>query len=270
LGSVVYNNTSPRGTIKYKLTDEDDNVYITWSKGFKAGGFNISGVQSTPFQPEQVKANEIGIKTSPSRVLSANLSAFYYDYSNQQVEIITGFTNATVNAARSRMYGADGDLIGRVTPDFTLDFSFAYLQANYLSYANAPVINLTPDCLCGGASGVANLSGHSEPFAPTWTFGLGADYHHDFSFGRTDVAAHAYRSDSFIWTSQLESLPNPAYTTVSLTTSYTPTGSNFTFEAWGKNLTGARYYASTFISPVSPGVSFAAPRQAGFNVKYAF
>jgi iron complex outermembrane recepter protein len=271
LGAVVFNDTSPRGSIKYRFTDEDDNVYYTFSRGFKAGGFNISGGQKTPFQPEKIKAHEVGIKTSPSRVVSANVSVFYYDYSNQQVENITGFTNTVSNAAHSRMYGFDGDFIGRVTSDFTVDFSLAYLQANYLSFPPpAAVIILTPNCNCGGVNSTANLSGHSEPFAPTWTFGLGADYHHTFGFGQTDLAAHVYRSDSFIWTSQLESLVNPAYTTVALTASYTPTGSNFSFEAWGKNLTSAKYYASTFISNVSPGVSYVAPREAGFNVKYAF
>jgi iron complex outermembrane receptor protein len=270
LGSTIFNDTSPRGSLKYKLTDMDDNVYYTYSEGFKAGGFNISGVQKTPFQAEKVKANEIGLKTSPSRVISANLSAFYYDYSNQQVEIITGFTNQTVNAARSRMYGADGDILGRVTDELSLDFSFAYLQANYLNYHNAPVIILTPNCLCGGVNGVANLSGHSEPYSPKWTFGLGADYHHDFGFGKIEATGRIYRSDEFFWTSQLESLPNPAYTTVAATVSYTLPNTNISFEGWGKNLTGARYYASTFVSPVSPGISWAAPRQAGFNFKYAF
>lgn len=270
LGAVVFNDTSPRGSIKYRFTDEDDNVYYTFSEGFKAGGFNISGAQKAPFLPEKIKANEVGVKTSPSRVVSANVSAFYYDYSNQQVENITGFTNSTANAAHSRMYGFDGDIIGRVTSDFTLDVSVAYLQANYLSFPTAAIIALTPNCNCGGVNGVANLSGHTEPFAPKITFGVGADYRHHFAFGRAELAARVYHSDSFVWTSQLEAVANPSYTSLALTASYTPTGSNFSFEAWGKNLTSAKYYSSTFISPISPGVSFVAPREAGFNVKYAF
>ena len=45
LGSpVTYDDVTPRASVRYSVTDDDDNVYFTYSQGFKSGGFNISAL----------------------------------------------------------------------------------------------------------------------------------------------------------------------------------------------------------------------------------
>ena len=129
-GQVTYHSFTPRLSVRYDL-DSGDNIYATYSKGFKSGGFNISAGQADPFKPEKIDAFEVGLKTNTSRMISANLSAFYYKYKDLQVLAIVNNFNVTANAATSKIYGADAEITGHCTPQFSTTGSIAYLQANY-------------------------------------------------------------------------------------------------------------------------------------------
>ncbi len=60
LGTTSFDATTPRGSVVYDLAS-DDNVYFTYSKGFKSGGYNISGLSTTPFKPEFLSAYEVDL-----------------------------------------------------------------------------------------------------------------------------------------------------------------------------------------------------------------
>jgi len=269
LGSVVFTSTTPRASIKYRFTDDGDNVYFTYSKGFKSGGYNTSGPQAAPFLPETIQAYEIGLKTTTARTISGNFSAFYYDYSNQQVSQNTGVTNITGNAATSRMWGIDGDVTAHITDEFSLGISAAFLDAKYTAFPNASIIIDTPNCLCGGANGVGNLTGFRQPYSPKFAGGVNAYYNKELAVGELNLAANLYYSGSFNWDPQGR-VKNPRYATLALTASFTPTDSNLTFGVWGKNLTNATYHANVFNSPLATGVNWAAPATGGFTIKYAY
>jgi iron complex outermembrane receptor protein len=80
---------SGRVGLRYELTD-DANVYATYNRGFKSGGF-FGGLATTPeelipYDNEKLDAFEVGLKSELfERRLRLNLSAFYYDYQDQQV-----------------------------------------------------------------------------------------------------------------------------------------------------------------------------------------
>jgi iron complex outermembrane receptor protein len=82
LGKASFGQFTPRVSVRYTLPS-DDNLYATYSRGFKSGGYSISSSATEPFSPEKLDAFEVGLKTSGRRPISANLSAFYYFYSNQ-------------------------------------------------------------------------------------------------------------------------------------------------------------------------------------------
>jgi iron complex outermembrane receptor protein len=272
LGQVKFTSTTPRASIRYRLTEEDDNVYFTYSKGFKSGAFNLSGAQQNPILPEDIKAYELGIKTSPERAVSANVSVFYYDYTNQQVEVNTGTTSNTINAAASRMYGLDGDITARLTREITLNANFAYLDAKYRNFPNAAILVPVgpPGCACGNLNTLApNLAGYTQPRSPKFTVGINASYQRMFSFGDVGLNANVYFSTKYYWDSN-DRIANPQYATLGLSAQYTPTDSAFTFTVWGKNLTSAKYYYAVQVSGASDGVSYWPPATGGFSVKYAF
>lgn len=270
LGSKSWDSVTPRISLRYRFL-EDDHFYVTYSEGFKSGGFNIAAADPTPFNPEELHAIEIGVKTAPVRRLSANASAFYYDYSDQQVMTVANNFNITANAASSELYGLDVDLAARVTDRFTLTAGLALLHAEYDRYPDAAVLEPLggPACRCGNTNAVIDASGMREPRSPEWTLGVTADYAHDFGFGPVALSATAYHSDQFYWDAN-ERIREPSYTTLAARASWQPRGSRFRMTLWGRNLTDERHSRAVFLLETYDGISYARPRTYGVGVEYAF
>ena len=270
IGEKSWDSFTPRVALRYRLP-QGDNLYVTYSEGFKSGGFNIAAVSPIPFGPEDLKAVEVGVKTSPDRRLSANVAVFYYDYSDQQVMTVADNFNITANAASSELYGLDADLAALVTDDFTLTAGLALLHAEYDHYPDAVVLEpqIGADCRCGNANVVIDASGYRQPRSPKWTLGLTADYTHDFGFGPLGFSATAYHSDEFYWDSN-QRIREPAYTTVSARASWQPADSRFRLSLWGRNLTDEQHSRAIFLLETYDGISYARPRTYGVGVEYSF
>ncbi|MGH1470328.1 MAG: TonB-dependent receptor [Cellvibrionaceae bacterium] len=109
------------------FTDET-LIYASYSPGYKAGGFNSPDDPNdsqtfTPYEPEFVKAFEIGTKNLFADGLATlNLTAFYYDYKDYQVSFVEQFSTRNTNV--------DATVIGlEVETAFDLSDSFT-LSAN--------------------------------------------------------------------------------------------------------------------------------------------
>lgn len=99
---VKFEEVTGRFTVDWKpvvsFTD-DTLIYGSFARGYKGGGFNpgasaISGV-SPSYKPELVNAFEFGTKnTLANRMITLNLTGFYYDYKGYQV---AKFVNQTVS-----------------------------------------------------------------------------------------------------------------------------------------------------------------------------
>ncbi|MDG2520321.1 TonB-dependent receptor [Caulobacter segnis] len=124
---------------RYALTD-DVNVYATYNRGFKSGGF-FGGLATTPtelepYDNEKLDAFEIGLKGEFfDRRLRFNASGFYYDYQDQQVfaqALRNGLTVLVLdNAASSKVWGAEFELTARPTANLQLDAGLSLLDAEY-------------------------------------------------------------------------------------------------------------------------------------------
>jgi len=171
----------PSARVQYQLTP-DAMAYFSYSRGFKAGGFNGSdttGVLSNmPFDPEHVNAYEIGLKSEwfDHRVL-LNLDVFRSNYSNLQVNVLQGYAQGNgvavvKNAAQSRAQGVEFE--GQWVPNraFRLTANITYLDSRYVSYANAAPSSI--DQLEGKP--VQDLSGQPTLFAPDWSGSLIGTY----------------------------------------------------------------------------------------------
>jgi iron complex outermembrane receptor protein len=269
LGKAKFSAFTPRASIRYTLPS-DDNIYFTYSRGFKSGGFNLSGLATSPFLPEIVDAYEVGLKTSTKRLVSANLSAFYYKYKNQQVLAAVNNLNVTANAASSIIKGVDAEIVASPLDGLTLSVGASYLDAHYDSYPaavfNAPV---SPTCRCGNVTTTGDLSGGQEPFSPKFTIGVTGAYHRTIDAGDLDFALSLYNTARFFFDTNAR-VGQPAYTTLNGRVGFKPQGTNLTVYAYGRNLTDALYLETTFINNLGDGVTYAAPRTYGIGVKYAF
>jgi len=139
-------------------------LYVSVSKGVKSGGFtayNTGTVQGiSPFKPETLWAYEGGFKwTLPDRV-HFDVSAFHYDYTDEQVLGAIGGAGGTiighfVNAPKSHIDGVEGELSGEILPHLNVSQQLGYKIGTYDSFPNYQI---------PGTLTTISLSGTKIPF----------------------------------------------------------------------------------------------------------
>jgi iron complex outermembrane receptor protein len=168
-GSDNWNAFTPKFGIEY-YPDDDSMLYVSATRGFKSGGFNSTAIQDPQgFEPEYIWAYEAGYKGSlaDGRV-KLNLAAFYYDYTDLQVNKYTSGSLVTLeNAASATVKGIEADISARVTDYWNIGGSIAWLDATYDDFDS-----VDPDA---PAAGLADLSGNQLVRAPKLSFNLNTD-----------------------------------------------------------------------------------------------
>lgn len=181
-------DVSPRIGLTYAVTD-DIKAYATIARGYKPAGFNISFAPTADigYGAESAINYEVGLKGEAlgGRVGYA-LSAFYFDWRDQQVYSFENHKLFIGNAPKSRSYGAEAELNVEVADGLRLYGGLGILDARFVSYPNA---------LSG-----TDESGNWQPFASKFSASLSAEYKHRMT-GDIDLVARAdydWRS-SFFW-----------------------------------------------------------------------
>lgn len=170
--------------LNYQATP-GDLFYASVSTGFKAGGFNdFDPVTSatTPYGPEQLTAYEVGYKGKPLPGLTVSTSAYYYDYSKDQINGLTLFPSANgvigvlfTQLAPVEIYGVEGEFHYQVGPATTLNAALAYQHSR--------IVNLKTGFL-GYLTGVfADFSGYALPNAPSFVGNFSATHAIDLAGG---------------------------------------------------------------------------------------
>ena len=202
-GTVNHSRTDrslmPSADLQYQI-DPEAMAYVSYRKGFKAGGFNGDGPlnQSTGFNPEHVDAYEVGIKSKwlDNRLL-LNLDVFRSDYTGLQVNASTyqpstnSYLFKIANAASSVSEGVEFETKWVVIKDLQLSADVTYLESYYVRYSNAAVTGLQTFCAADNGAGTIaecnslypnpvsntqNLSGKPTDYAPKWSGSVNAEY----------------------------------------------------------------------------------------------
>ena len=165
-----------RAAVDYKF-DRNHMVYASYSTGAHSGGFNtgavtIAGVPTLiPFEPEHVKAYEVGTKNQLlDGAVTFNLAAFYNRYRNLQAQTSIPNPNNPLgsvialvqNIGRDEAYGFDIETVLRPSDNLTFNVAVNLLHAREIDYAvntfefggAATFCNVTPSCVA--ASGERN------------------------------------------------------------------------------------------------------------------
>ncbi|MBG6118469.1 iron complex outermembrane receptor protein [Sphingobium sp. JAI105] len=154
----------PKGQISYKI-DETKMVYVTASRGFRAGYFNVGSFAI----PEKTTNYEAGFKTSWfDRKLVANASVFHIDYSNQQLFATTNVApfRIPVTVPKTRIKGAELETSVRIAEPITLSATLAYLDADVTNGTTSP----RAPKWSGSFSGQVD-----QPLNDVWTLNARAD-----------------------------------------------------------------------------------------------
>jgi iron complex outermembrane receptor protein len=276
LADSSFHSFTPRVSLRYAITN-DTNIYVTYSKGFKSGGYTVSSLSTAAFAPEKLNAFEVGVKSAPSRSFSINAAGYYYIYSNQQVQAAVTLPNGaivgqTINAASSRMYGLELDATARPTSELTFSAAFSWLHARFKSFPNALV--QTPRtiggvvCNCGNVTSVVDVSGNQLIRSPDFTVSATAEYVKPIGRDKVGASATVYLTDRFSYTFD-DRVKQPSYETLNARI-FWRMANGLELAVWGKNLTDSVYYQGASILPGGDGLFFAPPRSYGVEARFHF
>jgi len=210
--------------------DHDTMMYLRYSRGYKAGGFNIGNGgffgANPETNPEHVNAFELGLKKDFGRTLQVNAALFYYDYQGMQVPISIvptgGGTTGTsqsifFNVPKAVSQGFELESIWQPINNLQILFNYSYLDAHIKDArgvvdpadptAVAPgakpinaLVTCTPtsgtpgcDVFSGAVSRGQDLSGSNLPNAPKNKIAINVNYTFDFERGSL------IPSVSYIW-----------------------------------------------------------------------
>ena len=164
-----YDNISGRLGLDYFVSDSA-LLYFGASRGFKAGGLlpvaltGDAGDGLDSFDEETLWAYELGYKRDlPGDTGVLNLSGYFYDYSDIQIETARFDETAIVfevdNATSATIWGFDATYEGNLTEIFGVDLSVSYINSEFDDF-------LTLD----GTGNTIDYTGNTLPRAPEWSF----------------------------------------------------------------------------------------------------
>lgn len=256
---------TPRASLSFK-PNADNNIYISYSKGFKGGGFDPRGQTSQApsqspqdiydfisFDPEKVDSYEIGYKASLlDHRLQFATAIFDAEYKDVQVPGSAGcnvggvqtFCGITTNAgsARFRGFEFEGNLKAAqnlASPGDTLNFAgtLGYLDAKYLHY-----VTQIPGA---GPTDVADFRKIQN--TPKWTTSVSADYNTPAWSGRLDAnTSLSYRSKSQQFELASPGLDQKGFALLDANLTWKSGNGRYEIGLHGKNLTDTRYISAGY------------------------
>ncbi|MCG9760984.1 MULTISPECIES: TonB-dependent receptor [Pseudoalteromonas] len=136
-GKEEFSEVLPKLALSYQ-TNNNDLVYASWSKGYRAGGFDTlyPNLSKPSFEPEYSNNYEIAYKAlALENQLSFSITAFYVSLDDQQVQqMLENTTIITDNAGESTSRGIEFESRYQPHPDWTIGFSSSYVDATYSEY----------------------------------------------------------------------------------------------------------------------------------------
>lgn len=260
-----WNQTTWLVGMDYKI-DNNRMLFAKVSTGYKAGGFDNIG----NYDPENLTAVEIGTKNKfAANRLRLNASAFFYDYSNQQVSVFisTAVGNAIQNAGSTQVTGVELDGEFAATKKDRFRFTVNYLDASFGDFS-------TVRNRVGGTAEVVNLKGNTPIQAPKWT--LVGGYNHDFALGKGTLTAGIqtlFKSDYYMTPFNFVMDKQVAYTKTDLNVTYSANSGKWDLGVFAQNLEDNRILAYSGFTGATVNIYnwiFGAPRTVGIQANVRF
>lgn len=246
--------------------------YVSISRGFQSGGWNLQTPQNPAFDPERLDDYEAGLKFADrSGRFKADAAVFHYDYSDLQVSAITPIGSATTNATSAEIYGLDLQLGARLGERTDVTIGAQWLKARFNQFRNATCTDYDQDAPSLYLPVLCDVTGNRLPFAPKVKANLGAS--HQLSLGR---AGSVLLSGSFAYNSGYYSEPDnvvrqKAYATFDASAEWRPLRGSLSVRLWALNLTDAKYYDSLVTFPTTGVLQKpAAPQRFGVSIAHEF
>ncbi len=254
-------------TLAYQF-NSNVNTYATYSRGHKAGGFNLDRVFSdsagsivvppvlpgpqtvrapdTSFDSELVDAYELGLKlaTDDNR-FQMNVAGFYQDFENFQLNTFTGVSFIVTSVPEVISQGVEIETFWSPFRDFTTNLGVAYTDARYGDGGDMTAF-VTQNV------GLFALPGERLTHSPEWTVTGGFDY----SFPFIDTLTAKLHMDGR-WQSEMNTGSNldprkiqDAYAVFGAKIGFYSEDELFGLEFFARNLFDESYINTAFDSPL--------------------
>lgn len=279
--SVSFRSFTPRVVLSYDAGVA--NLYASFNKGFRAGGFNTpTFAPQDPVRPEKIESYEAGVKyVSPDRKLRLSLSGYYYKQTDLQVGITDVESGGSViqNAASADAYGGEVEGSYAFSRQFSVYAGGSYIRARYKSYPDASVVTLVRDedgNPAGITQGVADLSRQRTPRSPTFSAFIGFDnkfaLSDSFELGVSGVLRYTDGYDFFPGAGGDLGLDKQPSTVIINGSAYVgPSDGRYQIGVYVNNLTDQLYYQNrSTTAPFGAYQTVAMPRSFGARLKYVF
>jgi iron complex outermembrane receptor protein len=268
----TFEEFTPRVSLSFDLT-EDLTTYISYSKGFKSGGFDMRGdVILTPatvngYDPETVDSYEIGLKGSlyDGRITFAT-DLFKAEYKDQQVttQVPAGASIASFvdNVGSSEMWGWEFEGRLRFTDNFSAGAALGYLDAQFNEFVRfypAGSINPLTGTVVPPGGVTVNIADLVDlQNAPEWTMNYNATWTFDDVAGGTLslTPSASYRGSSQMFELATPAIDQEGYWLYDFNANWVAPNGNWKVSLTGKNITDERYRIGGYNFPQSAGVLF--------------
>lgn len=271
-----------RAVLDHRFTD-GLMVYGSVSRGFKSGGFSLFGPGTPATLPEIVDAYALGMKSDwLDHRFQVNAEVFDYNYKNQQVQVIKAGGLVGINAAESKIYGADVSFTAVASEDLSFTGNFGYLHGKYSSFEGAPIYLQSPaTCdpvphrlpgalIPGNILCAFDATGERTIRSPKFSGNVGVQYRMlKGVHGNLDVTANYFYTTSFSWDISGQ-YPEPSYNLLSASLMWTDPSAKYDVQVFCSNCTN--HYHDTFIAESGPEIQKAGadPRLYGLKVGVHF
>ncbi len=258
-------------TLSYAF-NTDINTYLSFTKGYKAGGFNLDRIFSdkngsvvsgaigsqiirapdTSFPAETVEGFELGLKTRwLERRLVANFAVFDQKFENFQLNTYNGISFIVASVPEVNSKGFELDLNWR-TPiiGLVLNGGIAYAKTTYGKNLGAAS---NPNSFIGQNTNLYLLPGAQLTSSPELTISGGLSHNLPINDGKHKIKTYLdarYTSD-YVVGSNLD--PRKKVDEMVLfggKIALTNNEENWAIELWGKNLGDEKYAQIIFDSPL--------------------
>jgi iron complex outermembrane receptor protein len=244
-----WSELSPKIALEYRFTPAI-MAYVSASKGYRSGGFNAFATdpQFQSYDAETLWSYETGIKSEfLNNRLILNGSVYYMDITDMQVpEAISPIESYTTNAAEATAKGIELEMTARILDGLDLMAGFGYNDIEFDKFKDA----------------LGDYKGNKNPYAPEYTFNIGAQYRHWCGFyARGDLIGYGK-----MYFDKANILSRDPYETVNAKLGYE--AEHFDLYLYAKNLFDKEYDSDGYLGGFY--TIYSAPREIGLQLVYRF
>lgn len=176
---------SPLVNLQYDFGG-DSMAYVSWSKGYKSGGYDARSNQAPAnggtfeYEPEEATNYELGVKTSIGRAAQLNAAVFFTDYTDLQTSAFDGSIGFNVGNGSAEVKGVEIEGRWQATERLYLSGSVAWLDFEWKRYDGqcyfAAPASLFTTGQPGRAPGNCKYDGFTNQLAPEITAVVSGEY----------------------------------------------------------------------------------------------